>query len=109
MLQDDDKLLAGLHGLTYGILNILCVSEGIFYSHKGILDTMKKHFKNKDTYKLIERAFGVKKHSLQTRTLNGLRLFLECVDIMKHSLSEETKKQLIVVKKNIVKTLINYQ
>jgi predicted nucleotidyltransferase len=109
LLHDDDKLLAGLHGLTYGMLHVFCVSEGIMYSSKGILDTMKKHFKSNSTiYKLIERAYGVKKHSLKTRTLKGLRLYLELIDLMKYRFTEETQEQLVIVKKNIVKALINY-
>ncbi len=99
------KMLAGLHGLTYGMLNVLAVSEGIITSENGFLESFSNFFNNNEIYRLIEKAFGIEKISLVNRTISGLILYLDIIDIINYRFSEVTKNNVYLAKQNIIKVL----
>ncbi len=87
-----DKMLAGLHGLTYGMLDVLGVSEGIIRNKSGILSTYKEYFRDNELFCLLERAFGVDFFDLKTRVYNGLLLYREIIKIIRYRFTKKTKK-----------------
>jgi len=99
------KMLAGLHGLTYGMLNVLAVSEGIITSKNGMLESLSEYFKNKNTYNLIERAFGIKETNLINRTVDGLMLYTDIIDIISYRFTDNTNYNVNFAMKNILKVL----
>ena len=103
--NDSSKMLAGLHGLTYGILNVLMVSEGLVSSKDGFLATFKDYFKDNTTYNLIEKAFGVNNTNIVNRTVDGLMLYVDIIDIISHRFNDITSYNVTLAKQNVLKVL----
>jgi len=103
--NNPSKMLAGLHGLTYGMLNVLMVSEGLVSSKDGFLVTFKDYFKDETTYNLIERAFGVNQTNLLHKTVDGLMLYVDIIDIISYRFNDLTHYNVNLAKTNILKVL----
>jgi predicted nucleotidyltransferase len=103
--NNPSKMIAGLHGLTYGMLNVLMVSEGLISSKDGLLATFKDYFENETTYQLIERAFGVNQTNLLYRTVDGLMLYVDIIDIIDYRFNDLTNYNVNLAKTNILKVL----
>ncbi len=99
------KMLAGLHGLTYGMLNVLAVSEGLVKSKDGFLPTFKDYFGYNNTYNLIERAFGIKDTNLINRTVDGLMLYTDIINIINYRFTDLTNTNILLAQQNILKVL----
>ncbi len=107
--NNPDKLIAGLHGLSYGMLNVLAVSEGIPFDSLGFLKTFQNYFHDDDRYRYGEILFGVEPHSLESRTIYGLKLFQEICSIIKHNLSENTLEQLAIIDDSVIETIERFK
>ncbi len=99
------KMLEGLHGLTYGMLNVLSISEGIVRSRQGLLPTLEKYFSNKKVYKLLENAFGVIEMDIKERVYSGLLLYIEIIEIIKYRFNDKTINNIELVMNNIKKVI----
>ena len=99
------KMLSGLHGLTYGMLSVLGVSEGIVRNKDGILPTYKKYFNDDLVYNLLENAFGVSKMDIKDRIYNGLMLYIEIIKIIEYRFDGKTRKNIELAINNIKKVI----
>ena len=103
--HNDTKMLEGLHGLTYGMLGVLSVSEGIIRSKNGLLPTFKKYFNDKNVYNLLENAFGVTKLDIKERIYNGLLFYKEIIKIIEYRFNEKTVFNIGFTLNNIKKVI----
>ena len=98
-------MLAGLHGLTYGMLDVLSVSEGIVHSKDGLFPTFKEYLTDEFVYKLLENAFGVTKLDIKDRVYNGLLLYMEIIKIIQYRFTAKTIENIDLAINNIKKVI----
>ena len=99
------KMLAGLHGLTYGMLSVLSVSEGIVRNKNGLLQSFKEYFDDNNVYKLLENAFGVTNLDIKDRTYNGLLFYIEIIKIIEYRFTEKTVFNVNLAINNVKKVI----
>ncbi len=99
------KMIAGLHGLTYGMLSVLSVSEGIIRTKHGLLPTFKEYFIDENVYKLLENAFGVTKLDIKERIYNGLLFYKEIIKIIEYRFDDKTVFNIEFALNNIKKVI----
>ena len=98
-------MLSGLHGLTYGMLSVLSVSEGIIRTKHGLLPTYKEYFIDENVYKLLENAFGVTKLDIRERIYNGLLFYKEIIKIIEYRFDDKTVFNIELALNNIKKVI----
>jgi len=97
------KMLEGLHGLTYGMLDVLAVSEGLVIMKEGFLETYKNYFQENSSYNLLKRALGIKETTLINRVVDGLMFYTDLIQIIEYRFTAETKRNVDLAIKNILK------
>jgi len=101
LFNNHDKMLAGLYGITYGMLDVLSVSEGIIRDKIGVLSTFRNYFGENEVKFLLESAFGVDSYNLKERTFSGLLLYLEIIKIISYRFNKMTSENVLIALKNI--------
>lgn len=99
--NNPSKMLEGLHGLTYGMLDVLAVSEGITGIKEGLLPTYKDYFKDLSIYQMLENAFGVNGLEIKERVLNGFMLYKEIIRVLNYRFTDTTKSNIALAISNI--------
>ncbi len=107
ILNNPSKLIDGLYGLTFGMLHVLAVSEGLFYNKKGILETMRPAFPEELFVHVID-AFGVYDSDLGLRALAGLKLYLNIIEMISYRFGDDTFHNTNIIVDNVKKFLANH-
>ncbi|MCG8569786.1 MAG: nucleotidyltransferase domain-containing protein [Spirochaetes bacterium] len=77
LINDIGRMLNGLHGLTFGIFNIIRIQKGILlYGENTFFEQIINYYKNdNDFYNLSKIAFGIDKSTISERVIAGLKLY----------------------------------
>ena len=77
LINDIGRMLNGLHGLTFGIFNIIRIQKGIILQGENTFFNQIIDYYKKDNYfnDLSRIAFGIDKSIISERVIAGLKLF----------------------------------
>jgi len=77
LINDIGRMLNGLHGLTFGIFNIIRIQKGIILQGENtFFDQIIDYYKEDNYFNdLCRIAFGIDKSTISERVIAGLKIF----------------------------------
>lgn len=101
--DNEAKMLLGLHGLTYGMLNVLKVYLGLkAITENNFLSILEDYFKNNEYFiNLVKSAFGLNQETIKERVIKGLELYIEIIKIIEDKFNEKLQTDILYIVKEI--------
>lgn len=104
ILNDNGRMLNGLHGLTFGLFRVITVQKGILLrSDNSFFEQVLEGFGEGSQFtKLARESFGIGcALNIRERVISGLKLFLIVIDMMMDKFNEQDKKMICLVREEI--------
>ncbi len=110
--RDIGRMLQGLHGLTFGLVDVLTVQQGVLLpSDNSFLADLRRHFQKDDGFvHWSQRAFGLyDAYTLKDRVWAGLHLFCWTVDYLEAIWEPPYRSAIELAKWRVEQFLLEYR